>query len=120
MTATVREEKEGKILAIRLTGKLVKEDYEKFVMETDRLVKKHGKIRMLVEMHDFHGWTAGAAWEDLKLAVRHFSDIDRIALVGETRWQKGMAVFSKPFTRAEVRFFELGEVVEAHTWLEED
>lgn len=69
----------------------------------ERLVKQHGKIRMLVEMHDFHGWTAGALWEDVKFDAKHFHDIERLALVGETKWEKGMAVFCKPFTTAASR-----------------
>ncbi len=49
---------DGKILVINLTGKLTKDDYERFIPEVERLVKQHGKLRMLVQMHDFHGWTA--------------------------------------------------------------
>ncbi len=32
---------------------------------TERLIGEHGKIRILLEMHDFHGWEAGALWEDV-------------------------------------------------------
>ena len=56
---------------------------------------------MFVVMHDFHGWTASAAWEDTKFGVRHFHDIERLAMVGETKWQHGMAIFCKPFTTAQ-------------------
>ena len=31
---------------------------------------------MLVEMHDFHGWTAGAIWEDIRFDAKHFTDIE--------------------------------------------
>jgi SpoIIAA-like len=83
----------------------------------ERLVKAHGKIRMLVEMHDFHGWTVGALWEDIKFDVKHFSDIERVAMVGESKWQHGMAVFCKPFTAAEVRYFDRSEIEQARMWL---
>jgi hypothetical protein len=52
--------------------------------------------------------------------VHHFNDIERIALVGETRWQRGMATFCKPFTTAEIRFFPLERVHEARCWIAED
>ena len=42
-------------------------------------IKEHGKVRMLVVMHDFHGWTAGALWEDIKFDMHHFRDIGRLA-----------------------------------------
>ena len=78
MSVELREENDGKILVIHVTGKLAKEDYEHFVPEVDRLVQKHGRIRILFEMHDFHGWEAAALWADTKFAVRHFHDIEQI------------------------------------------
>ena len=120
MAITLEEINNSKILEVLLTGKLVKEDYETFVPAVERLVKQHGKVRMLVVMHDFHGWTASAVWEDTKFAAHHFHDIDRLAVVGETKWQHGMAVFCKPFTAAAVRYFDHAALAEAHAWLEEN
>lgn len=119
MGIKLEEKKEGKVLEVALTGKLVKEDYEAFVPVVERLVKQHGKIRLLVSMHDFHGWTAGALWEDTKFAAHHFSDIERLAVVGETKWQHGMVVFCKPFTAATIRYFEHDQAAAARDWLEE-
>ncbi len=117
MAIEVKEADGGRFLEISLTGKLVKEDYDTFVPAVDRAIQQHGKIRMLVVMHDFHGWTAGAAWEDTKFGARHFRDIERLAMVGETKWQHGMAVFCKPFTTAQVRYFEHDQVEAARAWL---
>jgi hypothetical protein len=114
---TLKESNSGKVLEVQLTGKLAKEDYERFVPVAERLVKEHGKIRMLVEMHDFHGWTAGAVWEDIRFDARHFTDIERLAMVGETKWQHGMAVFCKPFTAAEIRYFDHAAIDQARAWL---
>ena len=111
---------DGRVLIVTATGKLTKEDYERFVPETDRLVNEHGKIGILFHMRDFHGWNAAALWEDTKFAMRHFHDIDRLAVVGEKTWQKGMAIFCKPFTRAEVRYFEQPDMEMARAWLQED
>lgn len=119
MAIRLEEKDSGKTLEAFLTGKLVKEDYETFVPVVERLVKKHGKIRMLVVMHDFHGWTAGALWEDTKFAAHHFSDIERLAMVGETKWQHGMALFCRPFTVAAIRYFEHTAMSEAQAWLAE-
>jgi hypothetical protein len=119
MAVQLTEKNEGKVLEVQLTGKLVREDYEQFVPVVDRLVKQHGKIRMLVEMHDFHGWTAGALWEDTKFGLHHFSHIERLALIGETKWQHGMAVFCKPFTTATVRYFDHTAATQARAWLEQ-
>ncbi len=118
-TAHVSEWSHGKVLEVDLHGKLDRRDFELFVPETERLICLHGKIRILVTMHDFDGWEAGALWEDLKWDVKHFNDIERLAIVGHERWHKWMAGFCKPFTTAEVRYFTLDQLDEAHVWLNE-
>jgi hypothetical protein len=109
----------GKILSVKVSGKLAKEDYERFVPQVESLIKKHGKIRILLQMHDFHGWTAGALWEDMKFDVKHFKDIERLAMIGDRKWEAGMAAFCKPFTTAKVRYFDASEAGDARAWVEE-
>jgi hypothetical protein len=119
-SVTLHETLGGKILEVQLSGKLAPEDYQQLAPAVERLVQEHGKIRMLVEMHDFHGWTAGAVWQDVKFDAKHFGDIERLAMVGETKWQHGMAIFCKPFTTAKVRYFDRANLDEARAWLESD
>ena len=119
MTIQLIEENGGKLLVVHVSEKLVKADYEHFVPEFERLVKLHGKLCVLFDMTNFHGWTAGALWEDTKFAMHHFSDIDRLAVVGETKWQEGMATFCKPFTKATIRYFDHAVAAEARNWLSE-
>ena len=117
MAVDLHEEAGGKVLVINLSGKLTKEDYEHFVPKVEQLIQQQGQVRMLVRMHDFHGWTAGALWQDIKFDARHFKDIERLAMVGEARWQHGMAVFCKPFTKAQIRYFDRSEIDKARAWL---
>jgi hypothetical protein len=56
-------------------------------------------------------------WEDIKFDVKHFRDIERLALVGEKKWEEGMATFCKPFTTAEVRYFDRAQVDDAREWI---
>ena len=117
MPIQLNEENGGKVLAVHVDGKLVKADYELFVPEFERLVRQHGKLSMLFDMTGFHGWESGAMWEDIKLGIKHFDDIERLAMVGEKRWQEGMAMFCKPFTKAAIRYFDHADVAEARKWL---
>ena len=106
------------VLGVKLSGKLTKEDYEHFVPEVESLIKQHGKIRILLQMHDFHGWSVGALWEDIKFDMKHFGDIEKLAIVGESKWQEGMAKFCKPFTKAKIEYFGHTDEAKAKTWLE--
>ena len=119
MPIQLNEKNSGKILEVHVSGKLAKEDYEHFVPEFERLVRQQGKLRLLFDMTDFHGWEASALWEDAKFAINHFADIERLAMVGEERWQHGMATFCKPFTKAAIRYFDHSETAEAQKWLDE-
>jgi hypothetical protein len=107
-----------KILEVKISGKLQKDDYLAFVPEVERLIQLHGKIRVLMEMHDFHGWEMGALWEDIKFDVKHFKDIERLAMIGDKKWEHGMAMFCKPFTTASVRYFDQKDAAQARVWIE--
>ena len=107
-------------LMVRLSEKLTAEDYEQFIPHIERAVREQGALRILLEMHDFHGWKLAAAWEDTKFGLRHYHDIDRIAMVGDKAWQHGMAVFCKPFTKATIRYFDRSNSDAAKTWIAAD
>ncbi|TWT85543.1 hypothetical protein Pla123a_03500 [Posidoniimonas polymericola] len=117
MSLELVEAAQGNLVEIEVTGKLNKEAYEIFVPEIEQRISEHGKIRVLVVMHDFHGWEAGALWEDLKFDVKHFNHIERLALVGESKWEKGMSVFCRPFTTAKIKYFDHTEVDSAREWV---
>ncbi len=118
MAIELKEEGNGKILDVRVSGKLVKDDYRHFVPEVERLIEKHGKVRVLLEMNDFHGWSPGALWEDIKFDMKHFSHLERVAMVGEKPWQKGMSKVCRPFTTAKIRYFDRSALTEARQWAE--
>ena len=107
------------IVTLVFKGKLEKEDYELFVPQIEGLMKEKKAIRILVELKDFHGWTVGALWEDTKFGAKHFNDIDRLAVVGDRKWEKTMTAFMKPFTAANVRYFDAMEKADAMAWLKE-
>ena len=117
MAITLSERNGGNVLEVLVSGTLAHDDYQRLVPEFERLVNQHGKIRVLFEMRDFHGWTAGGLWEDLKFDLRHFRDIERLAMVGDKQWEQGMSVFCRPFTTAKVRYFDEAAIQEARTWL---
>lgn len=107
----------GWILHVHAGGRLTHEDYRRFVPEFERLVRQFGKIRILFEMKDFRGWKTAALWDDVKLDLKHFADIERLAMVGSKKWQKWMSVFCRPFTSAEIRYFDHKDIGKAQAWL---
>ena len=108
-----------KVLAFKMSGKLHDADYKQFVPLIVEVAAKEGKVRLLAQFHDFHGWDQHALWDDTKFATTHCTRIERIALVGEKKWEAWMAKVCKPFTRAKLRYFDVSELDAAKQWIAE-
>jgi hypothetical protein len=106
-------------LGFKLSGKLHDDDYKKFVPIVDAEIAKEGKVNVLAQFHDFHGWDTKALWDDTKFSTTHCTKIKMIALVGEKAWEKWMAIVCKPFTMAKIQYFDATEIEAAKTWLNE-
>ena len=76
------------------------------------------KVRMLIELQDFEGWDFKGFWADLKFDVSHQEQMDRIAILGDKRWQDWGTTLSDPFFKAELKFFETDERAAAEAWLQ--
>lgn len=106
-------------VGFKLSGKVHDEDYKKFVPLVDAEIAKDGRVNVLAQFHDFHGWDAHALWDDIKFSTTHCTKIRRIALVGESKWQEWMAKVCKPFTMAKIKYFDASQVDAAKAWLGE-
>jgi hypothetical protein len=118
MSIALNHKENSSLLEIEARGRLTHDDYLSLMPEVERLVREHGRMRMLFEMVDFHGWDAAAMWDDAKFGARHFSDISRIAMVGDKTWEKAMGVLCRPFTGAQVRYFDRADLGAAREWLD--
>lgn len=113
---TILPETKGDFVALEVSGKLDAQDYEILVPLFETQLEEHGKISVFWEMKDFHGWTGGGLWEDMKFDVKHATEFTRVAMVGERKWEERMTQMMKPFTTAEVRFFDADERDKALRW----
>ena len=106
------------VLGFKLSGKLHDADYKSFVPAIDEAAKT-GKVRLLAQFHDFQGWDLHALWDDIKFSTTHCTKLERIALVGESQWQKWMALVCKPFTMATIKYFDVAQIDDAWAWVKE-
>ena len=107
------------IIGFRLSGKLLGEDCRALAPLIEEVVGSEGKAKLFAELEDFHGWDWHGALDEIKFGVRHYRDIQRIAMVGDQKWEKLMADLFRPFTRAEVRYFDKSKTNAAWYWLQE-
>jgi len=116
---TIADTTEDNFIEAMITGKLTERDYEIIIPELERRIREFGKLRLVIILENFQGWTAGAMWEDIKFDFKHFHDVEKIALLGERKWEKTATLFSRPFTGAELRYFSNEELDEARSWVRE-
>ena len=116
MSIVIQQHFDGKVVEIHIDETLTADDYDQFIPLTEQLIQKFGKISLVIVLKHFGGWDASALWDDLKFDYKHFSDVQRIAVVGEGAWDRILTALSRPFTAGEVKFFSESEIQAARQW----
>ena len=106
------------VVRVRASGKLRDEDFRMLFSLIDAAAAGQGKIRLLIELHDFHGWDLHGLWDDFKFHAVHCSDVERIAYVGEKAWERLVVGMAKVFPGTAVRYFDASEKDAVRAWLE--
>lgn len=106
-------------LSLKATGKLTHEDYKSITPQIDSALEgvENPKVKALFDATEMEGWELRAAWDDLKLGLKHGSEFEKIAIYGHKRWQEMAAKIGSWFISGEARFFENHD--EALAWLKE-
>lgn len=112
------DQSSDKVIGIRVSQQLTKEDYETLIPLWENAIQEHGKIRMLWLMDDFKGWSPEALLEDLKFDFKHNQEVERLAVVGQNWWEDWMTqVTDLVFTQSDARYFEPDKLQEAWDWV---
>ncbi len=98
-------ETEGRYVAIKAAGVLSDSDYETFLPRLVEIISRHRPIRLFVDLTEFDGWGAQALWNDFTFGMRHARDFERIALIGDARWEALVARMANALMQCEVRHF---------------
>jgi len=112
-------ESKGRRIYVKAEGRLTDADYKALVPRLETAIRENGPIRLLVDMVEFEGWSPLAAWDDLLFGLRHWNDFERMALIGDKRWEEAVAKAMDALTKGEVRRFPAAERGTAHAWIEE-
>ena len=110
---------EDNIITVIASGTLTKEDYEALTPRLEQETQRHESLRLVWEMRDFN-WQPGAALEDLKLDAKLNSEVSKLAMIGEAKWQDWMTQLSKPFASGELRYFAESERDAAYAWIRDE
>lgn len=118
MIEKLKESSEN-VVGFRMNGKLTDADYKAMGPEFEDGIKRYGKIRLLWLLEDFHGWEPKAAWDDYEYWRKYGKDIERVAIVGNKRWEDWMTKLAKLFMKGEVKYFDDSQLDDAWAWVRE-
>jgi hypothetical protein len=111
---------QGPVLGFKLTQHLSAQDYESLTPLVDSALARHGRVRILLHFDHLNGWDLASFWRELRFTAQHFADVERFAIVGEARRDEWFAKLAKPFTVAEIRYFDGSELGAAWRWIEDE
>jgi len=89
-------------------GKLSHEDYQTITPLIDSALEavKEPKVKVLIDGTELEGWEPRAAWDDLKLGLKHGNAFEKIAIYGNKKWQERVSKIGTWFVAGDVRYFE--------------
>lgn len=112
------------IIATRADDLLGIKDYEKIHPFIHNIISTGKKVRWYFEMDDGSISNSTGFWEDGiiefnygKMNFTHSADIEKIAIIGNEKWEKCMRSIMKPFTKARVMYFDLSDREKAKEWI---
>ena len=106
------------VIAFRAAGKVTAADYEDVLRPAvDAAVRDHGRIRIVFELGpEFDGYSAGVAWEDVKLWGPNLTKWERCAVVSDNRLINDALRVFRVVMPGEVELFSAGAVEDAIAW----
>lgn len=104
-------------LFLKAKGKLTHADYETITPMIDSALGavKQPKVNVLIDGTELEGWELRAAWDDLKLGLKHGNEFEKIAIFGNKHWQEIIAKVGSWFISGEVKYFD--DAATALSWL---
>ena len=114
------EKSSRNVIGFKFHGKATDEDYkERLIPEMEAAIEKYGKIRLLCDLEHFDGWSPHAAWDDMIHGTEMWHSIERMAIVGDNKWEEEMMKLFRHLT-GKVQYFDHHKLQHAWEWLKEE
>jgi len=108
----------GNLLTLSVSGTLTQPELSSMQTAVAAIFGAEGQWRVLVLTDNFHGWERGGSWDDFSFQSEHDAHIERMALVGERKWEELALLFTaKGLRKFPIQYFTPAQVAEARAWL---
>jgi hypothetical protein len=109
------------VLGFAAKGKVTANDYESIIIPAvEEMFSRQRKVRFLYHLgEDFSGIEAAAAWDDVRLGLKHLTGWEKMALISDVDWiRRAVKIFGLAIT-GRVRVFHNRDLAEAKRWISE-
>jgi hypothetical protein len=103
-----------------IVGKLTHKDYQLIIPMIDNAIKgiKQPQLNILIDALEFDGWEPLAIWDDFKFGLSHYNQFEKIAFVGNKKWEEYAIKISNWFMiGGDIIYFET--IDDATQWIYE-
>jgi hypothetical protein len=119
---TQLSESEGHVLGVRISGKVSSEMEKEWIGKLEKVIKKHGKINILILLDKQATWGLKAGIEDLKWILTNMKEICKIAIIADSHFWKWYVALDSPFGKVVgigEKYFNPAEMDAAWKWIKE-
>jgi len=104
----IKRSKNLLFIEIQMIGKLTHNDYKTFLPILKKALKesKGLDINMLVDMKKFKGWELRAAWDDMVFGLKYRNLFDRLAIIGDKKWEEVAIKMFSPLMNGKIKLFK--------------
>lgn len=114
------EQQSDRFLILRVSGELKKSELDAAQSEFVQKIAAGGPIKVLVLLENFTGWERNEEWGDTDFFFSHRNDFEKIAVVGDLRWEAQVLAFTGASLRkGPVKCFSDADESAARAWLAE-
>lgn len=106
----------GVLVEAHAHGTLDGNDYDMLLPELDAILAEGQPVSFILFMDDFRGWDIESLARELKWDASHRERLRKIAVVGDTAWQKWSVTLSQWFLPGTIRYFARERESEARAW----
>lgn len=104
------------VIGVKVIGKMTDADFIENVPNIEAIIAHRGKVRFVVDLTEFDGWDWHAAWDDFAFGIKHWGDIEKMAIVIDSEWENLVSKIAGTLMHAEVRPYFSLEIKRAWEW----
>lgn len=107
-----------RVVGFRVGGQMSRDDFRLITRQVEDALEEHGSpLCLLVEFEDLESIEPGALWDDVRFSIKHWHDIEAMAVVGDKESLKQWVRVGGAISPTEVRYFAVDRSHEAWEWL---